>query len=59
MASRWKYQKGKYKQISLKFMVDNPDDMLLYHFMQMYDNKSEMIKKLIQDEMWKKAYEGE
>ena len=56
MATRWKYQKGKYKQISLKFSIDNEDDMLLYHFLQKYENKSELIKQLINDEMWKVAY---
>ena len=57
MASTWKYQKGKYKQISLKFMIDDEDDMMLYAFIRTYDNQSEAIKKLIRKEMWEKAYE--
>ena len=59
MASKWKYQKGKYKQITLKFAIDDDDEMLLYHFIRSYDNQSAKIKHLIKMEMWKQAYEGE
>ena len=57
MASKWKYQKGKYKQISIKFVIDDHDDMMLYHFIRTYSNQSVQIKKLIKEEMWKQAYE--
>lgn len=57
MASTWKYQKGKYKQISLKFWIDDDEDVLLYHFIRSYENQQQKIKELIRDEMWRKAYE--
>lgn len=57
MGSTWKYQKGKYKQISLKFFIDNEDDMLMYHFIKSFDNQSEKLKELIKSDMWEKAYE--
>lgn len=59
MASKWKYQKGKYKQITLKFSIDNDSDMILYHYIKKYENQSESIKKLIWHDMWKHAYEEE
>ena len=59
MASKWKYQKGKYKQITLKFSLDNDQDMLIYHFIKSFENQSAKIKDLIYYEMWRKAYEEE
>ena len=59
MASKWKYQKGKYKQIALKFSIDNDDEMLLYHYIKQYDNQSEKIKMLIREDMWFSAYNEE
>lgn len=59
MASKWKYQKGKYKQINIQFRIDNHEDMLLYHYIKSFDNQSEHIKMLINDDMWKHAYEEE
>ena len=59
MASKWKYQKGKYKQIALKFSIDNDDEMMLYHYIKQYDNQSEKIKMLIREDMWFSAYNEE
>lgn len=57
--STWKYQKGKYKQISLKFSIENDSDMILYHFLRSFDNRSEYIKKLIEADMNWRAWNDE
>lgn len=57
--SSWDYQKNRYKQIGLKFFTEDSDDMLLFHFLSTFDNKSEYIKKLICEDMWYRAYKGE
>ena len=59
MASKWKYQKGKYKQINIQFRIDNDNDMLLYHFIKSFDNQSKRIKQLIEKDMWEHAYNEE
>ena len=59
MASKWQYQKGKYKQINIQFRIDNDDEMILYHYIKQFDNQSEKIKMLIRDDLWRDAYENE
>lgn len=53
----WDYQKDRYKQISLKFFMEDDIDILLFHHLSSFDNKSEYLKKLIRDDMWRRAYE--
>lgn len=53
----WDYQKNRYKQISLKFFIEDDADALLFHHLSSFDNKSEYLKKLIRDDMWRRAYE--
>lgn len=52
----WEYQKERYKQVSIKFFTELVDDMLLYHYLQKYENKSQLIKDLIKEKMWEDAY---
>lgn len=54
----WDYQKGRYKQVNIKFFVDSDEDMLLYHFLTTSDNRAGFIKKLIKEKMWEDAYNG-
>ena len=55
----WKYQKDRYKQVSLKFNMDDVDDALLYHYLTRSDNVSKLIKDLIRSSMWESAYKNE
>ena len=53
----WDYQRGKYKQINIKFDMLNYDDAVLHHFVTTYtDNTTGLIKRLIYDEMIRSAY---
>lgn len=52
----WEYQKGRYKQISLKFFMENEEDLSILHHLSSFDNVSAYIKKLIQEDMWRRAY---
>lgn len=54
--SSWDYQKGRYKQITLKFFKENPDDMLIFHYLNGKGNKRKFILDLIREEMWSEAY---
>lgn len=42
----WEYQKGKYKQLNIKFKCDNAIDMKIYAYLK-DNNASEIIKKLV------------
>ena len=53
----WDYQRDRYKQISLKFFMEDYTDALLFYHLSSFDNKSEYLKKLIRDDMWRRAYE--
>ena len=55
----WKYQKDRYKQVSLKFNMDDVDDALLYHYLTRSDNVSKLLKDLIRASMWESAYRNE
>lgn len=44
--SSWEYQKGKYKQINIKFKCDNSADMKIYQYLK-ENNASEIIKRLV------------
>lgn len=55
----WKYQQGRYKQIGLKFFIESEDDMLLYHYICKFGNRSKFLKELIRDQMWRDAYNEE
>ena len=55
--SSWDYQKNKYKQINIKFNMNDIDDAALYHFATNVTlNTQGLIKKLLRDEMWRCAY---
>lgn len=56
--SSWEYQKGRYKQLNIKFDMSNPEDALLYHYIaNVTRNSTALIKKLIYEEMVGSAYE--
>ena len=59
MASKWKYQKGKYKYINIPFKVDNDIDMIIYHYIKEFDNQVDYIKNLVKEDLWRDAYENE
>ena len=48
----WDYQRGRYKQISLKFDTENNHDMSIYEFLMQSVNVSRYIKSLIFREIW-------
>ena len=44
----WDYQKGKYKQISLKFDLYDPDDMRMYFYLTCKcNNMTGLLKGLL------------
>ena len=60
MASKWKYQKGKYKYINIPFRIENDDDMALYHYVKEFDNQVDFVKSLIEKDLWESVgYENE
>ena len=53
----WDYQKGRYKQLNIKFDTQNYDDAILYHYVTTRtDNTTGLIKRLIYEEMVRSAY---
>lgn len=52
----WKYQKGRYKQVNIKFNMEDDLDMLVYHYIVNVQNSSEFIKGLVKSKMWEDAY---
>jgi len=55
----WDYQKNRYKQLNIKFDMNDTVDGLLYHFISTQNNSTKVIKKLIYDELVRCAYEEE
>ena len=55
----WHYQKNRYKQLNIKFDMNDAVDGLLYHFISTQNNSTKVIKKLIYDELVRCAYEEE
>ncbi len=55
----WDYQKNRYKQLNIKFDMNDTVDGLLYHFISTQSNSTKVIKKLIYDELVRCAYEEE
>lgn len=54
----WSYQKDRYKQVNIKFDMNNLDDAMLHHFIvDCTQNTTGLIKKLIYEEMVRCAYE--
>ena len=45
----WTYQRGRYKQISLKFNMDNESDVVVYEYLTNSDNISRTIRSAILD----------
>lgn len=53
----WDYQKGRYKQVNIKFnMDDDYDAMLHWYLIVKTDNASRLIKDLIYKHMGEEAY---
>lgn len=53
----WEYQKGKYKQVNIKFNMDDEYDALLHWYLTVKtDNASRLIKDLIYNHMGEEAY---
>ena len=53
----WDYQRNRYKQISIKFDMQNPDDAMLHHYLVCHvENVTALIKRCIYDEMIRSAY---
>ena len=53
----WDYQKNRYKQINIKFnMEDEYDAMLHYYLTCKTDNASRLIKDLIYQHIGEEAY---
>lgn len=53
----WDYQKGKYKQVNIKFNMDDEYDALLHWYLTVKtDNASRLIKDLIYIHMGEEAY---
>lgn len=53
----WDYQRGRYKQINIKFDMQNADDALLHHYIvDCTVNTTARIKCLIYDDMVRSAY---
>lgn len=54
MAKSWHYQKNdRYKQVNIKFFMEDLDDVLLFHYLHTYNNYTEYLKNLIKDDMQK------
>ena len=53
----WQYQKDKYKQINIKFnMQDDYDAMLHWYLTAKTENASRLIKELVYNHITKEAY---
>ena len=42
----WEYQKGKYKQVNIKFNMDDPVDVKVYNYLK-DGNATRIIKSLV------------
>lgn len=53
----WDYQKGKYKQVNIKFNMDDEYDSLIHWYLTVKtDNASRLIKDLIYQHIGEEAY---
>ena len=53
----WDYQKNRYKQINIKFdMEDDYDAMLHFYLTRKTDNASRLIKDLVYQHIGEEAY---
>lgn len=52
----WDYQRDRYKQVTLKFCMENTSDALLYHYLKSFDNMTDYIRKLIEEDMMWRAH---
>ena len=53
----WDYQKNNYKQISIKFNMNDIDDSTLYYLATNKTlNTQGLIKNLLREELWRCAY---
>lgn len=55
----WEYEKERNsKQIRIVFNLDDTDDALIYHFLNIHKpNRTSLIKRLVYEEMVRCAYE--
>ena len=54
----WDYQRNRYKQVNIKFDMNNIDDAMIHHFaVDCTANTSALIKKLLYEEMVRCTYE--
>lgn len=52
----WYYQRGKYKQVSIKFKIgDHNDDLIYWYLTNKVGNISGFVKELILKEMFRNA----
>ena len=55
--SSWEYQKNRYKQLNIKFNMDNDDDSMIYYYLTCKTgNATRLIKDLLLEQIWKDAY---
>lgn len=53
----WKYQKDRYKQVNIKFNMDDEYDSLIHWYLTVKtDNASRLIKDLIYQYIGEEAY---
>lgn len=53
----WKYQKDRYKQVNIKFNMDDEYDSLIHWYLTVKtDNASRLIKDLIYQHIGEEAY---
>ena len=51
--SAWSYQRGRYKQVSIKFFCESELDMRMYEYLQTLPNISRTLKSYIMSDMIK------
>lgn len=47
----WDYQKGRYKQINIKFFKESEIDMQVFKYLKSKENVSRYLKVLIYEDM--------
>ena len=53
----WEYQKGKYKQLNIKFNLENDYDAAIHHYLTCGDmNASRLIKDLLYNKLEEEAF---
>lgn len=55
----WTYQKGRYKQVSIKFFCESDIDMRMYDYLRSLPNMSRTLKSYIISDMIKAGGGGD